>query len=517
MKKIFLFVILLFAFFYGATQPSFQKTIGSPLAEYGFAVKQTSDGGFVICGTQYKDSVNTDIILIKTDALGDTTWIKNYGGSAADYGAQVEETTDGGLIIIGITSSAGAGMSDICLIKTNSAGDTLWTRVYGGTDSELGHSVKQTSDGGYILAGHTDSYGTQGDFYLIKTNASGDTLWTRAYGGIRHDHAFSVAETNDAGYIAVGHSLSFGTLGGFYAVKMNGVGDTVWTRGYGGNGNSFCYSVVQTTDNGYILCGETECFGAGPSEGLVIKINALGDTLWSKTYGGNGSDFFNSVKPGAGGGYILAGYTDSFGAGGTDVLLVKIDENGFTQWAKTYGGAFDDEGDAVNLTTGGGYIMSGSTKSFGAGGYDIYLVKTDSTGLTGCNQGTVSLTEMSQTPAVFNAGSHSFPTASNIGNAQAAAARRTCNFLDVCSANGINETNIELVNYKVYPNPTDNFIVVECDNEIKELKFYDETGNIVFLAKNAAKKHVIDMNLLSNGIYLLRINEQGVKVIKNSH
>ncbi|MGZ3918932.1 MAG: T9SS type A sorting domain-containing protein [Bacteroidia bacterium] len=515
-NKIILVLIIVFGFYLCGAQSYFQKIYGTALNEYGFSVKQTNDGGFIVCGMQYHDTVNTDVYLLKTDPQGDTSWIKYYGGSSADIGEHAEQTSDGGFIVIGIASSFGAGSSDVYLIKTNSSGDTLWTRTYGGTASELGHYVKQTSDGGYILAGHTDSFGTQGDFYLLKINANGDTAWTRSYGGIKHDHAFSVSQTNDNGYIIAGHSLSFGTMGGFYAIKTNAFGDTIWTKGYGGNGNSFCYSVEQTLDGGYILGGETECFGAGLSDGLAIKLNSAGDTMWARTYGGAGSDFLNCIKQLPGGGYILAGYTDSYGAGGTDVLLIKTDSNGNILWSNTYGGAGDDEASAVELTNDGGYIITGSTKSFGTGGYDVYLIRTDSIGNSGCSQAIINSPAINANITVFKVASHSFAAGGNIGNTQTISGYGANSYLDACSLNSINKIYAAPPSFKIFPNPVTDFITIEGDNSLKEMTLYDALGNIVYKEEEAKKKSVINMNSLSEGIYLLRLNGESARVIKGS-
>ncbi|MCP4631383.1 MAG: T9SS type A sorting domain-containing protein, partial [candidate division Zixibacteria bacterium] len=186
----------------------------------------------------------------------------------------VQQTTDGGYIIAGETGSYGAGNRDSYLIKTDSSGDTLWTQTYGGASHDIAESVQQTTDGGYILGGYTESYGAGNrDFYLIKTDSSGDTLWTRTYGGAAYDYAESVQQTTDGGYIMTGYTSSFGAGGAdCYLIKTDSSGDTLWTRTYGGAIYDMAYSVQQTTDGGYIVAGGTNSFGPGSADFYLVKV-----------------------------------------------------------------------------------------------------------------------------------------------------------------------------------------------------------------------------------------------------
>ena len=308
----------------------------------------------------------------------DTLWTRTYGGSDYDYAYSVQQTTDGGYIVAGYTASFGAGLEDFYLVKTNTSGAPLWTRTYGGSFREEANSVQQTADGGYIVAGRTESFGAGSyDFYLVKTNSQGDTLWTRTYGGSSTDVAYSVRQSADGGYIMAGWTNSFGAGEyDFYLVKTNSQGDTLWTRTYGGINYDRAYSVQQTTDGGYIVAGYTWSFGAGGYDFYLVKTNSQGDTLWTRTYGGRDWDNAYSVQQNADGGYIVAGHTLSFGAGIRDFYVVRTNSQGNTLWTRTYGGSMGDEAYSVQQTADGGYIVAGYTSSFGAGSYDFYLVKT---------------------------------------------------------------------------------------------------------------------------------------------
>jgi len=202
-------------------------------------------------------------------------WERNYGGTGDDFGYSVQQTSDGGYIIAGYTWSFG-NEYQVYLIKTNASGDTLWTKTYGYPTWDWGYSVQQTSDGGYIIAGWTPWVGPEVQVYLIKTNASGDTLWTRTYGGTGDDEGACVHQTGDGGYIIAGVTASFGTGGDAYLVKTNASGDTLWTRTYGGGNVDYGYSVQQTLDGGYIVAGHTLSSGAGGYDVYLIKTDASG-------------------------------------------------------------------------------------------------------------------------------------------------------------------------------------------------------------------------------------------------
>jgi len=321
------------------------------------------------------------VYLVKTNASGDTLWTKNYGpGMWQDWSWSVQQTSDSGYIVLETRNS-----TQFYLLKTNATGDTLWTRPYGWQNWAEGRSVRQTADGGYIIAGSTylDSrYSDQ--FFLVKTNSSGDTLWARSYGGWNIERGYSVQQTADGGYIATGLTNSFGNGEQVYLIKTDASGDSLWTRNYGGANWEWGHSIQQTSDTGYIIAAGTSSFGNG-CQVYLIKTNASGDTLWTRAYGGPGYDEGWLVQQTTDGGYIVAGYTASFGDS-NQVYLIKTNASGDTLWTRTYGGANRDEGYSVQQTTDGGYIVAGSTTSFGDSS-QVYLIKTDANGNVGIERG----------------------------------------------------------------------------------------------------------------------------------
>ena len=373
------FVFYLIPLFAQAPDTLWTKTFGGSSWDEGYYVQQTTDGGFVFLGTTQSFGA-IDIWLIRTDSSGDTLWTRTYGGFDSEYGRCVKQTQDGGYIIAGYTMSYGAGSFDFWLIKTDTSGDTLWTKTFGGSDTEIGYFVLQTPDMGYAALAVTKSFGAgDRDCWLIRTDASGNTIWTKMFGGTGFDQCYSMDMTSDNGYIITGETNSFGAGGAdVWLIKTDSTGDTLWTKTFGGTNTDIGYGVEQTTDGGYIIAGYTTSYGAGGSDVWLIKTNSTGDTLWTKTIGGTSADEGFSVQQTADGGYIIAGYTSSFGAGGPDIWLIKTGPTGETSWTETLGGNNPDIGLTVQQTSDRGYIIAGRTESFGAGDVDAWLIRTDS-------------------------------------------------------------------------------------------------------------------------------------------
>jgi hypothetical protein len=267
-------------------------------------------------------------------------------------------------------------------VRTDSDGDTLWTRTFGGTNYDEGYSVQQTSDGGYIITGYTESFGAGNeDVYLIKTNGRGIARWTRTFGGRKYDCGYSVRQVAGGGYVIAGRTASFGGGGlHIYLVRVDANGAVLWTRTLGGVISNYDASFQLTTDGGYIIVGSIYPQGEDECDVHLIKTDAGGDTLWTKTYGGGMDDLGYSVQQTTDGGYIIAGTTWSFGPAGPDVYLLRTDSSGDTMWTKTFGGAYFDEGYSVQQTADNGFIIAGYSGYSGADGYYVYLIKTDAQG-----------------------------------------------------------------------------------------------------------------------------------------
>jgi len=368
-------------------------TYGGTSWDFGRSVQQTSDGGYIVVGeTESYGAGYQDIYLIKTDGDGNTDWSHTYGGLDNEFGNSVQQTSDGGYIIVGYTFSYGVGSTDVYLIKTDGNGNVSWSKTYGGTSQDYGNSVWQTSDGGYIITGVTESYGAGiEDVYLIKTDGNGNVSWSKTYGGTSYEYGNSVQQTSDGGYIIAGYTNSFGE--NFYLIKTDGNGDTTWTKTYGGTSDDYGCEVQQTSDGGYIIVGYTNSFGAGSLDAYLVKTDGNGNAIWDRTYGGTSYDYGYSVQQTSDGGYIIAGETWSYGAGSADVYLVKTDGNGNIIWNRTFGGGSDEAGNSVKQTSDGGYIIAGYTESYGAGYLDFYLIKTNANGSVAVEEDIISTPE----------------------------------------------------------------------------------------------------------------------------
>jgi len=383
MNKVFLFIfasVCSVTLNAQAPETLWTRTYGGSDYDWGYSVQETSDGGFMVAGSTSSFGAGAeDAWLIRTDASGDTLWTRTYGGSDYDFGKSGQQTSDGGFIMTGYNRSLGGGECDLWLIRINPFGDTRWSWTYGGSGGEAGWSVQQTSDGGFIVAGFTSSIGAGGsDVRLIRTDSLGGTLWARTYGGSLFDVALSVQQTSDGGFIVVGKTESFGAgAEDVWLVRTDASGDTLWTKTYGGIDNDHGWSVQQTLDGGFIVAGGTQSFGAGGGDVWLLRTDAFGDTLWTRTYGGSDNDWGYAVQQTLDGGFIVAGETQSFGAGGGDVWLIRTDASGDTLWTRTYGGSDYDGGLSISVqqTLDSGFIVVGETQSFGAGGSDVWLIR----------------------------------------------------------------------------------------------------------------------------------------------
>jgi hypothetical protein len=360
-----------------AQEEQWNKTFGGMGNDYGYSVQLTSDGGYIIAGYTYSYGAgDADVWLIKTDSNGTEGWNRTFGGAEADLldRGSVRQTSDGGYIITGYTYSYGAGNGSVWLIKTDLDGIETWNRTFGEEWVNWGHSVQQTTDGGYIIAGRTDPYaGDRADAWLIKTDSTGIEEWNRTFGTDACEYAASVQQTSDGGYIVAGRTTSYGVgVVDAWLIKTDSNGTEQWNRTFGGPYYDYGYSVQQTTDGGYIMVGSTN----NRQDIWLIKTDAGGIEEWNSIFGGPSMDEGYSVQQTTDGGYIVTGYTASYGAGSSDIWLIKTDSNGTEQWNEAFGGTGLEKGYSVQQTADSGYIVAGYTESYGAGGYDVWLIKS---------------------------------------------------------------------------------------------------------------------------------------------
>ena len=399
MKKLLLIAsILLFNLNSFSQAPSieWQKTYGLEGWEEANCIQKTSDGGYVIAG-EVTGGDGGGFLVVKINNTGVLQWQKRYGGSSAIEAAySIQQTSDGGYIVAGHTSSTDGdvtgnhgGTPDFWVIKINSIGTLQWQKTLGGNNNDFAYSVQQTTDGGYIVAGVTSSvdgditfnHGNENDdYWIVKLNSTGVVQWQKTLGGTNNDIARSIQQTADGGYIITGEAVSDdgdvlndlnGAYGNAWVVKLDSTGNIQWQKTLEKiiNHATEGYSIQQTTDGGYIMVGQTLSVDYLNWEYYVVKMNASGIVEWQNSYGGTLNDYAYSVKQTTDGGYIVAGSTRSTGGdvsgnnGIDDYWLIKLNSAGTLLWQKALGGSLIDVANSVLQTSDGGYIVAGSSRS----------------------------------------------------------------------------------------------------------------------------------------------------------
>jgi len=324
-------------------------------------------------------NVTTKSVTTIMDKIKDISWQKTFGGWYDEWANSIQQTTDGGYIVAGWTESFGSGERDVYILKLSPKGQLEWQKTFGGEDGDEAKSTQQTTDGGYIVAGWTYSPDSRGDVYILKLNSKGEVEWQKTFGGAKNDVANSIQQTTDGGYIVAGWTESFGSgEEDAYILKLNSKGEIEWQKTFGGEVSDLANSIQQTTDGGYIVAGWTESFGSVRQDIYILKLSSKGEVQWQKTFGGLDKDAANSIQQTTDGGYIVAGSTESFGSVRQDIYILKLSSKGEVQWQKTFGGRDDDVANSIQQTTDGGYIVAGWT--YGSGRQDVYILKLSSKG-----------------------------------------------------------------------------------------------------------------------------------------
>jgi hypothetical protein len=496
-------LILLFLIDVATSQNTFQKSYGDPINHnYGKSVLQTKDGGYIVLGTS--GGAYPGIDLIKTDTHGDTLWTRIYTAGKWSDSYSVALTNDGGYMIVGNIHPEGYEQStSMYLIKTDSNGYLGWAKSYGKYGYNWGGFVQQTWDSGYIVCGAIEGDKPNNESTsLIKLDKTGNFLWSKFYGCAYAEEAFCVRQTWDGGYIICGEYSSdelMKVAGCLIKTKWNG--DTLWAEAISYS-NTYFSSVQQTSDGGYITVGVIFPYTTDNSDILLVKVDSYGQTLWIKSYGGGGDDYGDWVQQTYDGGYIIVGGTESYEHGKRHIYLIKTNDKGDTLWTKTYQGS-DYFCSTVQQTSDGGYIINGISDNTNGG---IYIIKTDSYGNSGCNEMHTSASV--STPEILtwwlwnhsNDGGDGF-----IYPDVHITSGGTVNTM--CSQIGINEINKEDKIISVYPNPANNAFTVTLNSVIKssELVLHNYLGKEILRRNFTGNAIELTNLLLENGVYLVRV------------
>jgi hypothetical protein len=401
-----------------------QKTLGGSGVDAAYSIQQTADGGYIVAG--YSESNDGDVTgnhggydywVVKLDSSGNIQWQKSLGGSDDDFANSIQQTADGGYIVAGRSSSndgdvtGNHGGNDYWVVKLDDSGNIQWQKSLGGSDDDFANSIQQTADGGYIVAGESNSNngdvtGNHGffDCWVVKLDGNGNIQWQKSLGGSDDDSALSIQQTTDGGYIVAGNSMS--TDGDvtdnhgfwdYWVVKLDDSGNIQWQKNLGGTDSDVAYSIQQTADGGYIVAGQSDSNDGdvtgnhGILDYWVVKLDGSGNIQWQKSLGGSVFDYAYSIQQTTDGGYIVAGRSSSNDGditgnhGGDDYWVVKLDGSGNIQWQKSLGGSGVDRAYTIQQTVDGGYIVAGSSNSSDGdvtgnhGGADYWIVKLAST------------------------------------------------------------------------------------------------------------------------------------------
>jgi uncharacterized delta-60 repeat protein len=380
-KGIFLFCLLLLANF--ASASTWSRTY-SETNRYStaYTVGPTSDGGYFAAGTSYtspNDPDSSDIILMKVDASGDVQWRKTYGGSEKDVAYSTIQTSDGGFLIAGSTNSFGAGIDDFWLLKLDSSGDLQWQKTYGSNQSETAYSVAETPDGGYIVCGVSGFLGGSAHFFVLKLDSSGDYEWQRILGNFSlGEYSPTIIPTSDGGYLLAGSSPNGNWQTAL--IKLNANGNLQWQKFYQPGGVAEFgqwISVQEAAGGGYVVLTQT---WIGPTFGIgFFKVNSSGDLQWFKLFELNQFTHIRSFTRTSDGGYIIAGFSGDAGSGTAGTLLIKLNSSGNVDWQKIYDTNGIDEFHSIQQLSDGSYIAGGMLRS-GAGTGNLWMLRLESDG-----------------------------------------------------------------------------------------------------------------------------------------
>jgi hypothetical protein len=511
MKKLTLLISILLIVQSATAQIKFQKGYGGTNTNSGTAIRQTFDGGYITVGyTAGFGAGAFDIFVIKSDAAGIPVWKKSIGELGSDYANDVQQTSDSGFIFCGYSNSTFTGTlagENIYLVKMNLSGNISWSKIIGGPGNDRANAIKQTSDGGFIVAGSTSTFGAGNkDLYLIKTDSNGNISWSKTFGGASDDEAKSVVQTFDGGYMVAGQTNSFGAGDiDYFIIKTDAAGNLTWSKTYGGINSDWLYSVQQNNDKGFILGGYSiSFFGAGEADVLLIRTDSTGNIIWSKCYGGPYGEVATSLQITNSNGFIVAGGQSSMPFSMVDEgLLFKIDVSGNFQWANTFtiGNAVLS---SVYKTNDGGYVATGEWLPFS--GIDILIVKTDSNGISGCNEMVTSLTATDVFPQVL------VPTLSSSTGGTASSVTSLTNtggvVTNFCSSVSIEEQFNNDFMIAPIPNPTSGYFIISFASRIinGDVKILNNLGENIFEdnISNESKKE-INLENISQGIYFVKV------------
>ena len=520
MKKSILIAYLFLSGLLVSAQIKFQHLYGGPAYDDAQDILQTGDGGFMLCGTTESFGAGqSDIWVVKTDNAGLVQWSKAYGSSGLEYGAAIKKDPSGGFIIAGTTFglSADTLTDDFLLVKINSSGNVLWSKTYGGPANDEAHALTVMPDSGFAIAGTTASFGTAASQsgYVVRTDKNGTLLWSKAISQNSDQQLFAIEATDDGGCIVAGYTyVSTLQLFDILLAKLNANGSKQWVHRYGGSNSEQAYAITKASTGGYVVSGYTSSFGTGQEDACILRVDDGGDFLWFNTYGTAESERARSIywKPTEG--LFISGQAKVNSPSGyvDHNFLLRADTDGVVNWAKTFGPTLNISlSYAATRCSDGGYAMAGLTGGFGAQLNDVYLVKTNDAGGSGCNQTNAQLFSSLFTPTDSADGSFS-----NGGVENTVAAIRTNTQAGViiqCNSTGVGLDEKETVSDLILaPNPSAGQIRLQDEQGFRPgdlITITDPLGKIVQVETISSSCNQVQFSAdqLAGGCYMIRVNQ----------
>ncbi len=337
-------------------------------------------GEFEISLTVRDGDGNTDDTVMVVNISDVLTFNKTYGGSEEDHVERIIQTNDGGYALFGQTESKGNGGTDFWMIRTDVTGEVVWEKTFGGSSDDDGEFIIEDTDGSFFLSGETRSKGAgRGDFWVIKTDPDGNVIWDRTFGGEENEIPRSMIRATDGGFAIIGNTTA-NDVSDIWLVRISNLGNIIWSEMYGRAGFDAAGSVTESANEGFVLSGSSTALAPERTSGWLIRVGSSGDTVWSNFYGDRGNDRFITHISTEDGGIAAIGSSGEVGSSEADIWLVRTDGEGSLLWEKRYGGSEREFGNSLIQLEDGGFVLVGGTRSKGNGSNDVWVIRTDANG-----------------------------------------------------------------------------------------------------------------------------------------
>ncbi len=509
------------------SQSTFQRLIGGSQHERAQTVLSSYGGNYLVnAATGSYGAGSIDMMIIKLDANGQLIRTNIYGTTAYDNSEFALETSDYNYLFVGRSEIVPGSPTAAMIFKTDSAGTVLWSKSYGGVANDGFVQAIETSDNGFAAIGNSVTLSSgSNDIFFVRTDSNGDTIFSRSYGSVENEAGVCIIQLPDNGFLISGkQTTNSGTQSDGILIRTDSLGNQLWAKMYGDTLFEELTAVKQTSDGGFIVAGSSTGFGLGGFDILLMKTDSSGVPQWSKVFGGASSDACYDLHITSDGGYLLSGFTESLGYGHrmagadeTNIFLLKTDDTGTLQWMQVYGDGLQDEAYRSAIAADGGYLIGGFTENYlTADSSQMIVIKTDSSGVSGCHEESVlpldSMVTIAYHDTIFtqlsglSTGSFTLATSLVATNNDDA-----CMFLVTSELNKVNTAT-------AFPNPFKDELYVISENEKSDIVIMDALGKVVIQKTGVSDKITISTSELSPGIYFLNIisitNSQSIKIIK---